>query len=202
MNPRNNDQTTRLFTPRTLVLCAMVVFAVAVRLVVYFMPGAFPYNFTPVAAIALFGGAYFTHRGLAMLVPLGAMLATDVVIAFSLPAAQMGPWLKVAPLIYACIAATVLLGFSLRGRVRTLNVALAALGGATGFYLVTNFFVWLTSGMYVLTASGLAACYVAGLPFYQYGTLPGTLMWSGVLFGGFALLSRRYMVLRAAPLAA
>jgi hypothetical protein len=43
---------------------------------------------------------------------------------------------------------------------------------------------------------------VAGLPFYQHGTLPGTLLWSGVLFGGFALLSRRYQSLIAAPLPA
>jgi hypothetical protein len=182
-----------LLTPRTLVLTGMIAFAVAVRLLVYFMPGALPYNFTPVAAIALFGGAFFADRRLALLVPLGIMVLSDTVIGFS----------ALSPLVYACFAAMVLVGSgALRGRSSAWRVAVAAAGSATGFYLVTNFFVWLTSGMYALTASGLAACYVAGLPFYQYGSLPGTLLWSGLLFGGFALLSRRFAVLQARPLPA
>ncbi len=190
------------FTPRLLVLTGLIAFAVAFRLLAYFQPGALPYNFTPVAAIALFGGACFTRRGLAVLVPLLAMLCADVAIAFSLPATQLAHWLPMVPVIYACIAIIAVASFTLRHKAHARNVILAAIGSATGFYLVTNFFVWLTSGMYALTASGLAACYVAGLPFYTYGSLPGTLLWSGALFGGFALLSRRYPVLRAEPLPA
>jgi hypothetical protein len=175
------------FNPRTLVLTGMIAFAVAVRLLVHFMPGTLPYNFTPVAAIALFGGAFFADRKLALLVPLGAMFLSDLVIGLG----------TLSPVVYACFAAMVLVGSGvLRGRSNALRVALTAAGSATGFYLVTNFFVWLTSGMYALSASGLAACYIAGLPFYQYGSLPGTLLWSAVLFGGFALLSRRFTVLR------
>ena len=44
-------------TPRTFVLIGMIAFAVGVRLLIFFVPGALPYNFTPVEAIALFGGA-------------------------------------------------------------------------------------------------------------------------------------------------
>lgn len=194
--------TSRTFTPRLLVLTGMIAFAVAFRLVTYFNPGALPYNFTPVAAIALFGGAYFAHRGLAVLVPLLAMLCADVAIAIALPASQLTHWLAMAPVIYVCVAAIAVAGFALRSKVRAINVILAAAGSATGFYLVTNFFVWLTSGMYALTASGLATCYVAALPFYFQGSLLGTMVWSGVLFGGFALLSRRYPALRMTPAAA
>jgi hypothetical protein len=56
--------------------------------------------------------------------------------------------------------------------------------------------------MYPHSAAGLAACYVAGLPFYTFGSLPGTLLWSGVLFGGFAVLTQRYPALRAQHTAA
>jgi hypothetical protein len=80
-----------------------------------------------------------------------------------------------------------------------LRTAATAVGSATGFYLVTNFFVWLGSGMYAMSAAGLGACYLAGLPFYTWGSLPGTVFWCGVLFGGFARLSRRYAVLRTTP---
>ncbi|GAB3025974.1 MULTISPECIES: DUF6580 family putative transport protein [Oleiagrimonas] len=182
--------TPRLITPRSLVLSGMIVFAVAVRLLAYFQPDALPLNFSPVMAIAIFGGALFTDRRLALLVPLLAMFASDLVIGLH----------ALIPVVYGCMALGVLLGSGLLRRKRSaLRVIAASVGGATGFYLITNFFVWLTSGMYAMSAAGLGACYLAGLPFYQYGSLPGTLLWSGVLFGGFALLSHRYKALNALP---
>lgn len=202
MNRSPIDPAARLLTPRTLVLFAMVAFAVGYRLVVYFVPGLLPWNFTPVEAMALFGGAWFADRRMAILIPLAAMAIADTTIALSLPASQLRDWIVMSPVIYACIALTAFAGFALRGRVKLLNVVVAAIASATGFFLVTNFFVWLGSGMYPANLSGLAACYVAGLPFYQYGSLPGTLLWSAVLFGTFALLSRRYTVLAASPQAA
>jgi hypothetical protein len=38
---------------------------------------------------------------------------------------------------------------------------------AVGFFLVTNFAVWLNGGFYPQTLEGLAACYAAGLAFYR-----------------------------------
>ena len=202
MNLRQPESSTPLISPRTLVLCVMMAMVAGYRLIVHFVPGLLPYNFTPVEAMALFGGAHFTSRRLAFLMPLAVMLVSDVIIAFSLPAGQIVDWYRMAPVIYACIALTAVAGFALRGRVRGLSVVIAAVASATGFYLITNAMVWLLSGAYAMTSSGLVACMVAGLPFYQYGTLPGTLLWSGMLFGGFALLSRRYVSLSAAPLPA
>jgi hypothetical protein len=183
--PRTHESS--LLTPRNLVLCAMIAFAVGYRLLVHFSAGALPWNFTPVEAMALFGGAYFADRRLAVLVPLVAMALSDVVIGFD------G---AMSLLVYACIAATAFAGFGLRGRARLVNVTLAAIASATGFYLVTNFGVWLGGAMYPHSFAGLIECYVAGWPFYEYGSLPGTVLWSALLFGGFALLSRRYTTLR------
>ena len=173
-----------LLTPRTAVLAAMIVFAVAVRLLIYFVPGALPYNFTPVEAIALFGGAYFADRWLALIVPIGAMFIADAIIGLH----------ALVPVVYACIALTALLGSGLRGRIRALPVAGYAFASAVLFYLVTNFFVWLTSGMYPLSAAGLGACYAAGIPFFN-GTLAGTLVWTALLFGGFEMLRRQWSAL-------
>lgn len=202
MNPQESKTAAPLFTPRTLTLCALMALAAGYRLVVHFVPGVLPYNFTPIEAMALFGGACFTSRRMAFLMPLAVMLLSDLVIAFSLPAGQIVDWYRMAPVIYGCIALTAVGGFALRGRVRGLNVVIAAIASASGFYVVTNAAVWLLSGAYATTSAGLVACLVAGLPFYQYGTLPGTLLWSGLLFGGFALLSRRYVGLSTAPLPA
>ena len=183
-------------SPGTLVLCGMVAFTVIYRLAVHFSAGALPWNFTPVEAMALFGGAYFASRKLAIAVPLIAMACADFVIALSLPSSQVVDWLKIAPVIYACVALTAFAGFSLRGRVRVGNTLFAAVASATGFYLVTNFFTWAFSTMYPHTPGGLMACYIAGWPFYQQGTLPGTVVWTALLFGGFALLGRRWTMLR------
>ena len=185
-----------LVSPGTLVLCGMVAFTVVYRLLVHFAAGAMPWNFTPVEAMALFGGAYFADRRLAVVVPLIAMMCADVVIAFALPASQITEWLAIVPVIYGCVALTAFAGFALRGRVRTWNVLFAAVASATGFYLITNFFTWATTAMYPHTLGGLVACYVAGWPFYEHGSLPGTVLWSALLFGGFALLQRRWTVLR------
>lgn len=176
-----------VFSPGTLVLCAMIAFTVVYRLLVHYAAGGLPWNFTPVAAMALFGGAYFADRRLAIAVPLVALFVADCFIGFY-------GWMM--PVVYGCVMLTALGGFALRGRVRVLNVAIAAIASATGFYLVTNFFVWLGGTMYPYTMAGLASSYVAALPFYQYGSLPGTLFWSALLFGGFALLGRRWTVLR------
>src|SRR5690242_359397 len=123
----------RLLTPRSGILIAMIALAVAVRLLIHFVPGALPYNFTPVEAIALFGGAYFSDRRLAFIVPLGAMLLADLVIG-------LHPML---PVIYACIAASVALGFGLRHRVSVLRVAGFGVAGSLLFFVVVSFVEWL-----------------------------------------------------------
>jgi len=176
-----------LVSPGTLVLCGMVAFTVVYRLLVHYAAGAMPWNFTPVEAMALFGGAYFADRRLAFAVPLVALYLGDCFIGFY-------GWMM--PVVYGCVVLTAFVGFGLRGRVRFMNTALAAVGSATGFYLVTNFAVWLGGTMYPHTAAGLMTSFVAGWPFYQYGSLPGTLLWTALLFGGFALLGRRWNVLR------
>ena len=71
----------------------------------------------------------------------------------------------------------------------------AALASAILFFVVTNFGVWLSSGMYPPTLAGLAACYVAAIPFFQ-NTLAGDLFFAALLFGGFALAERALPALR------
>jgi Family of unknown function (DUF6580) len=174
-------------SPGTLVLCAMIAFTAIYRIVVFRAAGALPYNFTPVEAMALFGGAFFADRRVAVATPLIALFLADCVIG-------LYGWMMLV--VYGCVALTAVAGFALRGHARIGNTVLAAIASATGFYVVTNFFVWLGGTMYPHAASGLAACYVAAWPFYERGSLPGTLLWSALLFGGFALLGRRWTVLR------
>ena len=65
----------------------------------------------------------------------------------------------------------------------------AALASSTSFFLASNFAVWAGSLIYPHTASGLATCYLAGLPFYRNDVLATTLLTSAVF--GVPVLARR-----------
>ena len=67
--------------------------------------------------------------------------------------------------------------------------------------VVTNFGMWLFSGIYPLTWAGLTTCYVAAIPFFQ-NTLAGDLFFTALLFGGFALAERAVPAIRQRPLVA
>jgi hypothetical protein len=54
--------------------------------------------------------------------------------------------------------------------------------------------------MYPRTVEGLAACYVAAIPFFR-NSLAGDLLYTGLLFGGLHLLELRYRALREPSLA-
>ena len=150
-----------------------------------------PPNVTPIAAMALFGGAYFADRRLAFIVPLAALFLSDLVLGLH---SQM-------PAVYLGFGLVVCVGFLLRGRVRTLPVATAALAGSVLFFLVSNFGVWATGAWYPKTAAGLGACYVAGIPFFR-NTLLGDAFYTALLFGIVALAERRFAALREPALAA
>ena len=63
---------------------------------------------------------------------------------------------------------------------------------ALQFYLISNFATWMLGNMYPQTLAGLAACYVAALPFFGY-TLIGNLFYSAFFFGAHAWLTRRQL---------
>ena len=176
--------------PGPWVLATLILVAALSRLLPH------PPNFSPVEAIALFGGAFFASRALALLVPLLAMLVADLALGL-LHGGLYAGWFGSAGfwLVYLCIAASVVLGFGLRGRARAGRVLAYCLAGSVLFFVVTNFGAWLASPMYPRSGTGLLQAYVAGIPFFQW-TLLGTLAYAALLFGGFALLRARLPVLR------
>lgn len=85
--------------------------------------------------------------------------------------------------------AVCLLGSSLLRRLTVLRVVVAVLCSATGFFLLSNFVVWMGGGLYTHTGAGLAACFAAALPFYG-NDLVSTALTAGVLFGLPVLAAR------------
>ena len=170
--------------PRFLFLAGMILLAAASRLIPH------PPNFSPIAALALFGGAQFADKRLAFLVPLAAMFLSDMILELH----------SLIPVIYGSFALIVCLGFWLRRRQNVRAIGGAAIVGALLFFVLTNFGVWAMGQMYPKTPAGLLDCYVAAIPFFQ-NTLLSNLFYSALLFGGLAIAENRFAKLREVPAA-
>ena len=161
-----------IFTPRFFLAFALVVAGVVLRVLPH------PWNFAPIGAIALFGGARFERRYLAVGIPLLTMFVGDAFVGFH----------SLMRVIYATYALIAVIGMLLRDR----RPSIAAIGGcsllaSTIFYITTNFAVWAMGTTYAKTAAGLAACYIAAIPFFG-NTLASDALYSAIFFGTFALV--------------
>jgi hypothetical protein len=168
-----------MLKPRNEVLIMLILAAALTRLIPH------PFNFTSVGAVALFSGAYLGDKRAAFLVPLAAMLLSDLILGFY---AHM-EW------VYGSFALIVCIGLSLRSRRRAGWIAGGCLAGSALFFVITNFGVWALGSLYPKSLAGLMACYAAAIPFFG-NTVLGDGFYSLMLFGGFALLERRFESLR------
>jgi len=141
-------------------------------------------NFTPIAAMALFGGAYFERKYLAFIIPLAALFISDLLLG-------LHGYLISVYLSFIIIAG---IGLLLRNRIKIGSVLLATLVSSLLFFVVTNFAVWIGSPFYPQNLTGLIECYAAGLPFLNNGVL-GDLFYNTIFFGSFYLAQLRFPVL-------
>ncbi len=153
-----------------------ITFVVASILVAACLFAPRPLNFTPLGAFGLFAGAYVRGRS-SWIYPL---------LALTIYIVGIGGY-------HGLVLATVLVGFAgpavigrlaLQGRVSALRVGGAAIASSCWFFLVSNFGSWLTFG--VPRGESLVFHYTLGIPFFR-NTLAGDLVFSAVLFGGYAL---------------
>lgn len=147
-----------------LVAVLLIVFAAVSRMIPH------PPNFTPIAAMALFGGVYLDRR-YSILLPLAAMLVSDYFIGFH----------RTMPFVYGSFLLIGLLGLWLKNHKKVHWIVGASLTSSVLFFIVTNFGVWLMGG-YPPSFAGLVECYVAAIPFFR-NTVLGDLFYVAVLFG-------------------
>jgi hypothetical protein len=171
---------------RLTALVAAIFAAAAMRLIPH------PPNFAPIAAMALFSGAYMPRKLLAFVAPFAALILSDIALGGFYPGMNF---------VYLGFALTVLIGWALAKRKTPLAIGAAAVASSVLFFVLTNFGMWLFSGFYPLTSAGLVACYVAAIPFFQ-NTLAGDLAFTALLFGGFALAERLLPAIRQRQLVA
>ena len=128
-----------------------------------------PPNFTPIGAIALYGGAHLPKR-LALIVPLGALFLSDALKGFYPGMAYVYP----SFLLVGC------LGLWLRSHPRFGALTGATVLGSTLFFLITLYGSWLSGEVPPILT--FKADLIASLPFYR-NMLAGDLMYVGIFFG-------------------
>ena len=165
-----------MINARNIFILLLIVIAAALRIA-----DVLPYNFTPIAAMALFGGAMFSKRGLAFLAPLAVMFISDLFIGF-----HGTIWA-----VYLGFIGIVLIGQLVRKKPTMLSALGGALAGSVLFFLLTNAAVWLQGVYYTQDLVGLLNCYALGLPFFR-GTLAGDMLFTLVFFGSFKLAEYRF----------
>ncbi|MFW6019099.1 MAG: DUF6580 family putative transport protein [Bacteroidales bacterium] len=164
---------------------ALILLAALTRLIPH------PGNFTPIIAIGLYGASKFKgSKLLTFSIPLAAMLMTDVF----LNKIMMGAWTLTYPGIafnYIALFGVIALGVMIfkNNKKMLKKTSASIIGGNLLFFLISNFGVFMTFSLYPATPEGLVATYVAGLPFLL-NQLAATIIWSVVLFGSDALITK------------
>lgn len=147
---------------------------IIVGILLRFLPHA-P-NFTPVAAIALFAGAYLNKR-YAVIVPLVLMMVSDLFIGMH----------DVVIFTWGSFVLSGILGLWLKKHKNILGIIMMSFVSSFLFYVISNFGVWIM-GWYPSTLKGLINCYIMALPFLRNFTL-ATLIYSLVFFGVYELIA-------------
>ena len=183
-------------TPRFILLLALIFVAGAMR-----VPNAAQVtswaNFSPVGAMALFGGAYLSPWWKAILFPLATLFIGDLAISLWIFEGKYGVLYGGWYWIYGIFIVVVLLGRWLLQNITVRNVLTASVLGCITHWLLSDLMVWLGGGTDLRTMQplsrdldGLIQCYMQGFPFMR-NFLLGTLVYSGILFGGFELMKAR-----------
>ncbi len=191
----------RQINPRPFVLAAIILTAGLFRLFLASGIQTPLANFTPLGAMALFGGCYYHDKWKAYLVPLLTLWLTDIILNRFIYFHEWVFFYDGFAWVYISFALMVLIGHFIKN-VTFKNVILSAVAAAILHWLIADFGVWLGGGTNILTGlpytrdwNGLLTCYYLVLPFMK-NMLIGNLLFSALFFGAFELLQKRFTVLR------
>lgn len=162
-------------------MLAVVIFLMGV---VFRLLPHFP-NFTPISAMALFGGAKLGKK-YGLLIPFLAMVFSDYLLTFINPGYPM--FHSTTLYVWGSFLISGLIGLWLRKNGSRRFILGGTLLASLQFFIITNFGVW-ASGYYPPDFNGLMQSYIEAIPFFR-NTLMGDLFYTTVFFGGYSLIVR------------
>ena len=144
-----------------------------------------PANFTAIGGVALLLGSLLRSKGLALMLPILILFMSDWALGFHSSMVY----------VYFAFFTVSLMGHFIPNRNYFQKMQLArifgmALSSSFVFFVITNFGVWYSAGLYPATFSGLTECFLMGVPFLK-NQMAGDLFFSGILFSTYEVLARR-----------
>ena len=162
-----------------------------------------PPNFSPMAAIGLFGAAHFAKKWQAFFIPLIGIWVSDLVInnyVYSSSSSNFVWFYSGFYWQYISYILIIFAGLFIFNRGISLTKMFGGMISSSGiFFLVSNFGVWAGGTMYPKNFGGLITCYAAGVPFI-HNTIISDVLFTTVLFGTYYLLQVEYSSLKIKPL--
>lgn len=153
-----------------------IILVVLIAVISRFVPH--PPNFTPIIAIGLFSGFYLKkNKQLALLLPLSAMILSDIFLGFHL----------ISLFVYFSLAVITAVGFLIPNKNKFLTLFPATLGSSLIFFIISNFGVFIIG--YPNNLAGFIACYTAAIPFFQ-NSLAADILFTGVIFLFYDIIAR------------
>ena len=189
------------FNPRTAILLLFIALTAAIRVVFNYnyeiSPAA---NFSPLGAMALFGGAYFNRRWKAFAFPLLMLFISDFILQQTVFKAYgngilYGGWYWV----YGAFALMTLAGRWLLKNVTIKSFILSTLVCLVIHWIVTDIGMWYGSKIFSQNLQGYIDCLVTAIP-YEWRFLTGTLVYGIIMFGVFEWMQQRYSVLKTSSI--
>lgn len=156
-------------TKKQNLLIAFILIAVFFRLIPH------PPNFTPITSLALFSGIMFQRKWLSILVPIIAMLLSDMVLGFGM----ISMW------VYAAFMLVTISGWFLK----QMNVK-SILVSSMVFFIVSNLGAWVLG--YPHTFDGLMLCYTMAIPFFGCSII-GDLCWGLLIKQSYKFIENRVL---------
>lgn len=169
-----------IFYKRNVFVISAIIIAAVTRLLPH-LP-----NFTPVAAMALLGGATLNDKRLAFITPIIAMLVSDLLLELVFGYGFHNTML----FVYASIGLITFLGTYLQNKIKFSSLAIASLASSLIFFLVTNFGIWTVATQ----GETLSYIYALGVPFFHYSVI-GDLFYTAILFGVYQIAVQRFPAL-------
>ena len=185
------------FNPRSAVLLLFILLTAAIRVVFNFKYEISPAaNFSPLGAMALFGGAYFNKQWKAFAFPLLMLFISDFILQQTVfKAYSNGILYSGWYWVYGAFALMTLAGRWLLNRVTVKSFIISTLVCLVIHWVVTDIGVWYGSKIFSQNLKGFIDCLIVAIP-YEWRFLTGTLVYGIIMFGVFEWMQKRYAVLK------
>ena len=182
-------------TPPTALLLLMIVAIGVLRVVFNFSEEiSVIANFSPLGAMALFGGGSFNRSWKAMAFPVLTLLLSDVLLHITVFSRYSSGFLYEGWYwVYGSLVLMALVGRLLLRRPTIVRYLSATLAVVLIHWLVTDLGMWINNPRFSQDLAGYIQCLTLAIP-YELRFLTGTLAYGAILYGIAALLARRPVV--------